>query len=222
MKQSESLKELFTALSKAQSQFKVAEKDAENPYFKSKYADFESIVSSCRPALSSNGLSFIQITHLKDDKSLILITRLCHSSGEYIESEYPIEPIKRDPQALGSALTYAKRYSLAALLGVVTSDEDDDGEAAVGRHQKQLNEPKKQIVNDAQVNQQNHVPKQYSEKEKTILNMRSFMASLGVTEQHLKDKFKLKNLFELTNDQINEIKFYAEEIKNGKHLNTFF
>lgn len=215
MKQSESLKELFTALSKAQAEFKVAERDAENPYFKSKYADFESIVSSCRPALSKNGLSFIQITSIKDDKSLILITRLCHLSGEYIESEYPIEPVKRDPQALGSALTYAKRYSLAALIGVVTSEEDDDAEAAMQRKPVQN-------INIQSAPVQNHAQKKYSEKDISIFKMRDFMSTLGVTEQHIKDKFKLKNLLDLNSDQIAEIKFYAEEIKGGKHPNSFF
>jgi hypothetical protein len=212
MRQSDSQKELYMALAKAQAQFKVAEKDTTNPYFKSKYADFESIVSSCRQALSNNGLSFVQITSIEQNGNLILITRLCHASGEYIESSYPIEPIKKDPQALGSALTYAKRYSLSALLGVVTSEEDDDGEAAMCRKnftEKQHTAP---VL----------APKKYSEHETKIFNMKNFMQTLGVTEDMIKNKFKLKNIFELNNEQIEEIKHYAELIKKGEPRAVYF
>lgn len=130
MTKSESIAELAKALVKAQSFMKPAAKDATNPFFKSKYADFQSIWESLRIPLTTNGLAVVQTTSVKDQMT-ILHTLLIHSSGEWISGEFPIHPTKPDPQALGSAMTYAKRYALAAICGVVTGD--DDGEAAMDR-----------------------------------------------------------------------------------------
>jgi hypothetical protein len=124
--------ELFQALAKAQKEFKPAVKDANNPFFKSKYANLEGVVDAVREALAKHDLCFIQKTKLAEG-SLVLETIVGHKSGSFISGEYPIKPVKEDPQAIGSAITYAKRYALAAMLGVVTSDEDDDGESAMGR-----------------------------------------------------------------------------------------
>jgi ERF superfamily len=135
MKTSENLNELATALSKAQAEFKIAGKDKANPFFKSQYADLESIVEACRPALSKNGLSFVQITKITENGTN-LVTRLFHASGQWLEGEYPILTIKDDPQGFGSGLTYARRYALAATLGVVSGD-DDDGEKAMSRNEPQ-------------------------------------------------------------------------------------
>ncbi len=126
----EGLNELFAALAKAQSEMKTASLDSENPYFKSKYADLASIVNASRPALTKNGLSVIQQILPNDDGQNILHTILCHSSGQWIESRMRILPSKPDVQALISYVTYIRRAAYAALIGVVTGD-DDDGEQAV-------------------------------------------------------------------------------------------
>ena len=124
-----SLNELFSALSKAQAQMHAALKTSDNPFFKSKYADFGEIVAASRPALSANGLSVIQRIICIDDGNEVLHSVLGHSSGQYIDSIMRIKPQKSDVQSLGSYITYLKRYAYAALVGVAT--EDDDGEGAV-------------------------------------------------------------------------------------------
>lgn len=129
------LKELGAAMAKAQAEIKSAKKDAANPFFKSKYADLASVVSACRDAFAKHGLSVIQATDFEGDV-MWLETYLMHSSGEFIKGRYPIRPLKNDPQSVGSAISYAKRYTYAAIAGVVTGDEDDDGNAASDRKEE--------------------------------------------------------------------------------------
>lgn len=144
--QSENINELVTALSKAQGEIKSAIKDSLNPHFKSKYADLNSVWDACRSQLSKNGLAVIQTTEMKNDR-LTLVTTLAHSSGQWMKSDLPVLSATNTPQALGSALTYMRRYSLSAITGVAPGD-DDDGEAAMG------NAPKKPkpLINEEQVN----------------------------------------------------------------------
>ena len=137
--QSESVNELFSALVKAQAAIKPAEKDAANPYYKSKYSKLETVVEACREALTKNGLAVSQITDIEGEH-VTLITQLCHTSGQWLRGYYPINPVKNDPQAYGSAVTYAKRYALAAMVGVVSADEDDDGNTAYGIKKESLPE----------------------------------------------------------------------------------
>jgi hypothetical protein len=126
--QSDDLKELFAALAKAQAEMRIAGTNSENPYFKSKYADLADIVRASRPALTKYGLSVIHQILPNDEGQNILHCILCHSSGQFIRTQMRILPLKNDIQALGSCITYLKRYSYAAIVGVITSDEDDDGE----------------------------------------------------------------------------------------------
>jgi hypothetical protein len=127
--QSENIQELITALSKAQGEMQPAIKDSENPYFKSKYADLTSVWEACRPALAKHSLAVIQATCVMEGK-LMLATTLAHSSGQWMRSYTPILSKDESCQAMGSAITYARRYSLASLVGVCP-DEDDDGNAAM-------------------------------------------------------------------------------------------
>lgn len=128
MKQSESIKELATALSKAQGELMSAKKDSINPHFKSKYADLASIWDACRVPLANNGLAVIQFPAEFTNNQMTLITRLTHSSGEWLEQSMTAPVSKADPQGIGSCLTYMRRYSLAAVTGVY--QDDDDGNAA--------------------------------------------------------------------------------------------
>ena len=132
MNQSPAIGAIAAALAKAQASFKPAIKDASNPFFKSKYVDLAGAIDACRDALSSNGLAIVQSTDAGE--KMTLHTTLIHSSGEWISSTYPINPQKSDPQGIGSAVTYARRYSMMALVGLAA--EDDDGEAAQGRTAK--------------------------------------------------------------------------------------
>ena len=130
MFQSESIANLAKALSTVQGKLTHAKKDSANPFFKSKYADLESVWDACRDLLASNGLAVAQFPGLYSDldKSMSLTTILTHTSGEWISQEMSVPVSKVDPQGAGSALTYMRRYALAAIVGVVQAD--DDGNAA--------------------------------------------------------------------------------------------
>ena len=132
MTRSDSIAALAAALSKAQSAMTGAKKDSVNPHFKSRYADLASIWDACREPLTKNGLSVIQMPG-KDETGYYLETVLAHSSGEFVSCKLHINPVKDDPQGLGSSITYARKYGLAAIAGIAPDDSDDDGEAAMGR-----------------------------------------------------------------------------------------
>ena len=129
MKHSESIALLAGALAKAQLQIEPASKNATNPHFRSHYADLASIWDACRGPLNTNGLSIVQFPCDGEVGRTGLCTMLLHSSGEYISEVVTTRSQKDDPQGLGSALTYLRRYALAAVVGV-TATEDDDGNAA--------------------------------------------------------------------------------------------
>ena len=135
--ESTDVNELFTALAKAQMEMEVAKTDSSNPFFKSKYADLASVVKASRPYLSKNGISVIQRVIPNGEGELYLYTRICHSSGQWMESRMPVRPPKQDIQTLGSYITYLRRYNYAAVVGVVASEEDDDGEKAMESPRKQ-------------------------------------------------------------------------------------
>ncbi len=132
MSHSEKLDELAGALAKAQGEIKPAVKSSANPFFKSQYAALPEVVEACRAALAKHGLAFTQIVKYDKDETW-LETMLIHSSGQWLKGAYPIRPVKNDPQGLGSAQTYARRYSLMAIVGIVADDEDDDGNAGSGK-----------------------------------------------------------------------------------------
>lgn len=131
--ESEDIKELAAALSKAQGQYKPLGENRENPYFKSSYADLDGIFRATRAALSLNGLSFSQQIKNTDEGQTILHTKLMHASGQWIESRNRVIPVKNDMQTLGSTLSYLKRYAALAILGISSTNdaEDDDAEVAM-------------------------------------------------------------------------------------------
>lgn len=145
--QSESINELVTALSKAQGEMQTAVKDKINPFHKSNYADLTSVWEVARPVLGKNGLCIMQTTEMTPDGStIILVTTLAHISGQWMKSHLPLKPKTVDSQGIGAAITYSRRYSLSAIIGVVT-DEDDDGETADGRGKNYINPTQVQIIN---------------------------------------------------------------------------
>jgi hypothetical protein len=131
MRQSEQVNEIAAALAVAQGKIKSALKGNLNPHFKSKYADLAAVKEACGDALSANGIAVVQAHGFEGDR-FILTTRLIHKSGQWLESQYLIKPVKDDPQGYASATTYARRISLSSMVGVV-ADEDDDGNAASQR-----------------------------------------------------------------------------------------
>lgn len=118
------MQELLTALVKAKPVFTAIPKDKTNPHYKSKYASLDGVLAAVEPALHQNGLVIVQTVEESH-----LVTRLYHTSGQSLESKLPIPVGISDPQKLGSAITYYRRYAVCSLLSV-TADEDDDGNNA--------------------------------------------------------------------------------------------
>jgi hypothetical protein len=143
MNKSESIKAFSEALSKFQGEVKNPPKTADNPFFKSKYTPLDVIIDTAKPLLNKHGLSYIQSCS-GDGQNITVTTLIMHSSGEWVELDpLTLKADKATAQGAGSAITYGRRYALAAALGLA-SDEDDDGNGA---------EPKKpeppKIIDDA-------------------------------------------------------------------------
>ena len=136
--QPQPIDKLAAALAKAQGQFKVVPKSGRNPHLNNVYATLDDIINTVRGPLAENGLAFTQL--LGSNGGFTLRTILMHESGQYLESETHVTAGAgnrgvNELQALGSAITYMKRYALGAMLGVST-DGDTDGEGATGKKQQ--------------------------------------------------------------------------------------
>ena len=135
MRTSENIDQLATALASAQSEMKNAKLNKINPHFKSKYADLAEIRDTVTPALSKHGIALIHGTEPMET-TLHVVSRLIHKSGQWAESRFPVPYDK--PQAMGSGITYGKRYNQSALANIA-ADEDDDANAA---NDKPVEKPK--------------------------------------------------------------------------------
>ena len=129
MTHSDSIAKIASALVKAQGELNAVSKDGNNPHFGKRYATLANIVDSTRETLRKNGLAVVQTFAETDGSYIDLTTTLLHESGEWLQGTLTMRPSKADPQGLGSAATYARRYALSAILGIVT-DDDDDGNMA--------------------------------------------------------------------------------------------
>jgi hypothetical protein len=130
---------LTDALIKVQGAISGVHKNAKNPHFKSSYATLENVIDTARPALQEAGIAFVQAPGMVVDGSVEVTTMLIHETGEWMKSTLHVPLGKRDPQGVGSAITYGCRYSLMAMLGLPPTD--DDGEAAMVREEP----PKRQV-----------------------------------------------------------------------------
>ena len=130
---SPTISELAKALVRFQGDMKTIGFDASNPFFKSKYATLANLVEMSRGLLSKNGLAISQLCG--DEGSVTTI--LMHISGEYISGKLTLKPVKDDPQGRGSCLTYARRYSLASILNLVSDDDDDGNHASMPQIRKE-------------------------------------------------------------------------------------
>jgi hypothetical protein len=165
VKTSEKIDLIADALSKAQAEMKGAMRDAANPFFGSKYADLQSVWDACREPLTKNGLSVVQFPKSKaygqpevyqwESKKgdvqygvkvcfeVSVLTRLCHSSGQWMEDRISTLMPNGNAQSVGSAITYLRRYALQSVAGI--APEDDDGNDASGRNERQAPEPDKNL-----------------------------------------------------------------------------
>jgi len=147
MKSSESINELATALCAAQSQMGGAVKDSANPFFKSSYADLTSVIKAIKQPFADNGLSYTQFP-VNDDSGVGVSTRLMHISGQWLEMEYTLPTVKKDPQAAGSAITYARRYALQSIAGIPTADDDAESAMLRGDDKKVITLEQGMIIHD--------------------------------------------------------------------------
>jgi hypothetical protein len=142
MIKSESIKEIATALAKAQGEVENADKNAINPHFKNRYADLSELLNTVRPVFSKHGISIIQSPSFSDGVASVE-TLMAHTSGEWMSGTASCTVTKNDAQGVGSAITYLRRYSLAAMCGI--TQEDDDGSTAVGKKPEPI-----QVINQEQ------------------------------------------------------------------------
>jgi len=199
----EDRKELFKAISAAQGEFTTVEKGKDNPFFKSKYAPLDSIIEMIRPVLAKHELAVVQFTDIPaEDNGIIVETVITHSSGQYISGRLLMPVAKEDPQGAGSSLTYGRRYALAAALGIV-SDEDVDGNQPEGGKQQRQQAPKS--GQQGQESQQgNQAPADaLTEPQKKMIFAK--IKAKGVTEESLKEAFKVESMNDLKKKQVNDI-----------------
>lgn len=144
MNKSETIGELAKALATAQGEIENASKNAKNPHFKSNYADLAEVINTVRPIMSKHGISISQFPAF--DSGLASVeTIVMHHSGEWMSGVSSAPVGKQDAQGVGSAITYLRRYSLAAIAGI--AQEDDDGNSAVGgQRQQQQRQPQPKAV----------------------------------------------------------------------------
>ena len=143
MNRSEAINELATALAKAQSGISTAAKGKENPHFRSKYADLASVWEACRSELTQNGLSVVQSPRLTFNGNAGMVeveTTLLHASGQWMSDVITVPVSKLDAHGVGSSITYARRYALAAFASV--APDDDDGNGAVSGGHVEVPAPK--------------------------------------------------------------------------------
>jgi len=202
---SESIVELAKALVKFNSEVNKIAKDADNPFLKNNYATLDTIIDEIRPILSKNGLSIMQIPS-GDGQNVTLKTLLIHESGEWLESdELTMKPVKNDPQAVGSCITYARRYSLAAFLSLNTGEDDDGNSATYGKGNKpnqKINSG--QAPNKPQGNSGSGGNGKASEKQMKMINAKiAHVAVISKAEKQtiedtLKSKIGVTNLTEIS------------------------
>jgi hypothetical protein len=164
MNRSETITKIASALVKAQSTMGNAVKDSKNPFFKSNYADLNSVREACLPALNANGVSVLQPTVHIDGKSFVE-TLLLHESGEFISSLTEVICAKQnDPQAHGSGVSYARRYGLQSMVNLGSAD--DDGESAMGR--QVTPPPKKNLAEEIKTKTEAKVSAPVTAPKKTV------------------------------------------------------
>lgn len=185
---SSEINELAAALVAAQAEFGAVPKGATNPFFKSKYASLPDVVQHASPILAKHGLAISQHVTYDETGRDALMTYLLHKSGQYIAYSMKLHLVKEDPQAQGSAITYARRYSYQAVLGLVT-DEDDDGQRATQAQAKVIK--KAPELSPAQEKLKNALAKKFKEasERKTWVESVVFHDIAGIsalTEEEVK------------------------------------
>lgn len=214
MKTSQEINHLAGALAKAQAAISKAEKNSENPHFRSSYADLGAIWDACREPLTLNGLSITQwVSSQEGERGLI--TMLMHSSGQFISSFFPFIIEKPTMQGLGSAISYAKRYSLMAAIGIAEAD-DDGNEASQFPKKSNTPFPKPTPI----VQPVKSIGLTIYERLKSELNLSDDLCKEFLTSNIGKDSFKkvTKDDLPILTNRIEELK---KELDNNANETDF-
>jgi len=202
MKTSESIANIAAALVGFQSEVANPEKKGINPHFKSKYAELDEIINTIRPTLEKNGLAFIQ-NPIHEDGKVGVYTLLIHKSGEFIQFDPVMIPLqKATPHQVGAALTYAKRYSLGAALGLATEEDKDGNELST-------KESIKQTIKQAVQKKQEKAREIESRRKLGIEKIKELKREKELTDEEfstiLKAEVNESNLEKLTFDQVKQV-----------------
>lgn len=199
---SETIINLSKALVETQKELKQPLKDAKNPFFKSEYVPLENVAEAITESATKHGLAFSQYATTTETGNVSVGTIVFHESGEFIE--FPpliLKPENTKPQSIGSAITYAKRYSLSAVFGI-TSDKDDDGNKANGN-----GEPQKQPQKRNQKQAQNDEPNVHAIVEKYVQQLEVIGIKRADVVEYVCNKHNVGNMFDIQpNVLVGEIK----------------
>lgn len=197
MKKSESIVEISKALVEFRKEVKQPMKDADNPFFRSKYVPLPNVVEAIDEVAPKHGLSFVQWLLNDESGQIGVATMILHNSGEFIEFD-PVfmKAEKQTPQGAGSLATYLKRYTLSAAFGI-TSDEDDDGNQASKNQNKSQGQPKPPVQDQNKVLLLQTKAGELSDKLKE--NGKDF------TPQQILESYNVKDIKVLTNEQLIEL-----------------
>ena len=198
----ETIINLSKALVETQKELKQPLKDAKNPFFKSEYVPLENVAEAITESATKHGLAFSQYATTTETGNVSVGTIVFHESGEFIE--FPpliLKPENTKPQSIGSAITYAKRYSLSAVFGI-TSDKDDDGNKANGN-----GEPQKQQQKRNQKQAQNDEPDVHAIVEKYVQQLAVLGVKRADVVEYVCNKHNVGNMFDIQpNVLVGEIK----------------
>jgi hypothetical protein len=226
----ESINEIATALSLAQGEINNAEKTSENPFFKSKYADLAVVLNCVRPVFAKYGLSIVQIPSFTDGKVTVQ-TIIMHKSGQKIEGSLALPVAKQDAQGVGSAITYARRYAIAAMAGI--AQEDDDAQEAVKPVKKDIKpepakvtKPKAEPVESESVSTKSSIAPLITPAELSrLFAMLATIASnhkLDVGEftvkQYLYNAFNVASCKDIPSERVNKYFAYAQSEAGEKQI----
>ena len=207
---SETIINLSKALVETQKELKQPLKDAKNPFFKSEYVPLENVAEAITESATKHGLAFSQYATTTETGNVSVGTIVFHESGEFIE--FPpliLKPENTKPQSIGSAITYAKRYSLSAVFGI-TSDKDDDGNKANGN-----DEPQKQQQKRNQKQAQNDEPDVHAIVEKYVQQLAVLGVKRADVVEYVCNKHNVGNMFDIQpNVLVGEIKKILLKKKN--------
>ncbi len=198
--QSEKIADLVGALAKANGDISHAIKDATNPHFGNDFAKLESVIDATKGAYLANGIVVIQQPAVDEAGRTLLVTTLAHVSGQWFRSYTPVLSANaNDPQKMGSGITYARRYALAAMANI--GQHDDDGQAAAGKGSQAQSE---------------------DEKLAAISNLTKKLRQIGVSEKMICERYKIKSVSDINENEFSELNDIGSAIVNKKKPVTEF